>query len=62
MTPCGRGERQRVISSDWLMVFYLSSSISDTWKNCLEGATDFKEVNEFNVLSGSILKAPRHSC
>lgn len=29
--------------------FYLSSSISDTWKNCLEGATDFKEVAELNM-------------
>lgn len=29
--------------------FYLSSSISDTWKNCLEGATDFKEVAELKM-------------
>lgn len=27
-----------------------STSIAETWKNCLDGATDFKEVNNLLVL------------
>lgn len=27
-----------------LRILLISNSISETWKNCLEGATDFKEV------------------
>lgn len=33
----------------------ISCSISETWKNCLEGATDFKEVNEGSCSSGVLL-------
>lgn len=31
---------------DWFVL----SSIAETWKNCLDGATDFKEVNSWEII------------
>lgn len=40
----------RCVEVLWHLSVLFLSSIAETWKNCLDGATDFKEVKDLGVL------------
>lgn len=43
------------LNYNWLFSVLFLSSIAETWKNCLDGATDFKEVNYLLVLQSVVI-------
>lgn len=43
------------LNNNWLFSLLFLTSIAETWKNCLDGATDFKEVNNLLVLQSVVI-------
>lgn len=41
--------REEGVDVSHVFTLIFSISIAETWKNCLEGATDFKEVSSQNL-------------